>query len=224
MIPRIHKEGWPTLINVGLLLGIINFTASYYLENALLKAFLAGFSLVLGVFFLQFFRHPKRRAPGPPFGVLSPADGKVVFVGKVNEPEVLQAEAVQLSIFMSPFNVHVNRYPVTGEVLYVKHHPGRYLVAWHPKSSELNERCTTAILQEDGQVVVVRQIAGILARRIVNYARVGQRVQAGEEMGFIKFGSRADVFWIPRDDWEIAVKEGDAVKAKESVLARLKSR
>lgn len=220
MIPRIHREGKTTLLNVAFLVATFWLFMGFYTRgNGLLMAF----SLVLGggifLFFLQFFRNPSRIVPQNSFQLLSPADGKVVQVEECEEPEVMGAKAVKISIFMSPFNVHVNRYPADGEVIYVKHHPGKYLVAWHPKSSELNERCTTALRLADGRVIVVRQIAGIVARRIVNYARVGEKVKAGQEMGFIKFGSRADIFWPLNPAIEPRVKVGDKVVGGESILA-----
>lgn len=206
----IHREGRKTLLNVAFLIITAWLFLWYYFEGkamVMIPAVAAG--LLLFLFFLQFFRNPVRRPPAAPFKILAPADGKVVVVGRHFEKEVLGSEAVQVSIFMSPFNVHVNRYPSDGEVIYVKYHPGKYLVAWHPKSSELNERCTTALRLSDGRVVVVRQIAGILARRIVNYAKVGDKVKAGEEMGFIKFGSRADIFWSKEASFEPMVKPGE---------------
>jgi phosphatidylserine decarboxylase len=185
--------------------------------------YLIAFSVVVGgaifLFFLQFFRNPPRTLPQTPHKLLAPADGRVVYVGEAAEPEVLGTKALQISIFMSPFNVHVNRYPADGEVVYVKHHPGKYLVAWHPKSSELNERCTTAIRLTDGRIVVVRQIAGIVARRIVNYAQVGKKVKAGQEMGFIKFGSRADIFWSLDSGLDPKIKINDKVVGGETILA-----
>ncbi|MCX7769279.1 MAG: phosphatidylserine decarboxylase family protein [Flavobacteriales bacterium] len=214
----IHKEGSKTLWNVGLLCGLAILVVLIYRPgNPETVGIVVTCSLAVFLFFLQFFRNPPRTVPQKNFRVLSPADGKIVFAGVTKETEVLKADVFKVSIFMSPFNVHVNRYPVSGEVVYVKHHPGRYLVALHPKSSELNERCTTAIRTDEGHLVVVRQIAGIVARRIVNYAVVGQRVTAGQEMGFIKFGSRTDVFWPTT--WKTKIDLGDYVKGAESILA-----
>lgn len=214
----IHKEGSKTLWNVGLLcLLAILFVLFYRPGNLKAVGIVITSSLAVFLFFVQFFRNPPRTAPNKKFRVLSPADGKIVFTGTTKETEVLNSDAFQVSIFMSPFNVHVNRYPASGEVVYVKHHSGRYLVAWHPKSSQLNERCTTAIRTDEGHVVVVRQIAGIVARRIVNYAVVGQRVTAGQEMGFIKFGSRTDVFWPL--SWNVKVNPRQHVRGGESILA-----
>lgn len=220
MIPPIHREGKRTLLNISfLVITFWLFTGFYSRGNTTVIALSIAAGCAVLLFFLQFFRNPSRTPPQKPFQILSPADGKIVYVGEAAEPEVLGTKALQISIFMSPFNVHVNRYPADGEVIYVKHHPGKYLVAWHPKSSELNERCTTAVRLSDGRIVVVRQIAGIVARRIVNYARVGEKVRAGQEMGFIKFGSRADIFWSLDAAFKPQVKPSDKVVGGESILA-----
>ena len=215
---RIHKEGYGILLIVAIILVISGRIFQRILPNGKWTTYVLIFtSVLIFLFFLQFFRNPKRKVPNKKFKIISPADGKVVHVGNSFEKEVIQKESHKISIFMSPFNVHVNRYPADGEVIYVKHHPGKYLIAWHPKSSELNERCTTAIRTDSGDIIVVKQIAGILARRIINYARVGEKVKAGDELGFIKFGSRADIFWS-FEIGEVKVKHGDRVKGGETIL------
>lgn len=175
-------------------------------------------SLLFFAFLLYFFRAPVRVAEPDELAVYSPADGKIVVIEKTTEKEYLKEPRLQISVFMSPFNVHSNRYPVSGTIREVIYHPGKYLVAWHPKSSELNERCTTVIEMESGEQIVVRQIAGALARRIVTYAKPGMRVRQGEEMGFIKLGSRVDLF-LP-EGFKPSISVDTKVKAVKSVLGR----
>lgn len=174
-------------------------------------------SVVIFGLFLQFFRNPARHTLVNPHHVIAPADGKIVVIEEVEEPEYFKDKRIQVSIFMSPFNVHVNRNPVSGEVSYFKYHPGEYLVAWHPKSSTLNERTTAVIKNEAGHEVLFRQIAGAVARRIRYYIDKGDSVEQGDEMGFIKFGSRVDVF-LPIGT-KINVKIGDITRGGETVLA-----
>ena len=213
----LHKEGTPTLIVVAaattLLLG------GLVLAEASMTALVAGlvFCVAMQVFFLQFFRNPARSTATDARYVIAPADGKVVVIEEVDEPEFLKGRAIQVSIFMSPLNVHVNRSPVTGEVLYQKYHPGKYLVAWHPKSSTDNERTTLAMRAGTGQVVLMRQIAGALARRIVCYAKPGMHYGQGEEFGFIKFGSRVDVY-LPIGT-KVLVQLGDMTRGGEMPIA-----
>ena len=174
-------------------------------------------SLFLLVVVLQFFRSPSRKAhPTNDNAVYTPADGKVVVIEKTFEPEVLNAECWQISVFMSPLNVHINRNPVNGKVKYLKYHPGKYLVAWHPKSSTENERWTTAYETSHG-TVVIRQIAGALARRIVNNLNEGSTVNQSEEMGFIKFGSRVDIF-LPLTA-KVKVKMDQVVRSPLDLIA-----
>lgn len=178
--------------------------------------------LVLLCCVLYFFRDPHRDAIiSNPNELLSSADGKVVIIKEVEEDEFLKCRAVQVSVFMSVFNVHVNYYPSDGKVIYVKDHPGDYLVAWHPKSSVKNERTSIVLEHASGAKILVRQIAGYVARRIVCYAQEGSQVAKGEQLGFIKFGSRVD-FFLPLDS-EILVKKGDKVKACRTVIAKLRS-
>jgi|SRR5690606_20438273 phosphatidylserine decarboxylase len=217
MIYRLHKEGVFYLLPA--LFFLLGAVLLYLLAGGWWTISLASLALVVVIFFLIFFRNPKRRHGTIDTDLLlSPADGKVVVIERTNEPEYLKDAVIQVSIFMSPLNVHSNRSPVTGEVVYQQYHPGKYLVAWHPKSSELNERCTVAI-ERKGRVILLRQIAGKVARKIVTYTQTGDQVSRGEEFGFIKFGSRVDVF-LPVDS-EILVKVGDRVKGGISQIARL---
>jgi phosphatidylserine decarboxylase len=172
--------------------------------------------LVLLVLILQFFRNPDRPLLALEDAVVSPVDGRVVIVKEVEEPEYFKGRRLQVSIFMSPLNVHVTRYPVSGEVVFSKYHPGKYLVAWHPKSSTLNERTTIVVDNPTYGEVLYRQIAGAVARRIVNYAKEGQTVTQGTDAGFIKFGSRVDVF-LPVET-SVLVKEGQVVKGGVTLI------
>lgn len=178
--------------------------------------------VIAGLFFimiLQFFRSPARKTQVDDNHIISPADGKIVAIEKIFEDEYLHEERLQLSIFMSPVNVHVNWYPSSGSISYYKYHPGKYLVAWHPKSSTDNERATIVIKHHEHGEILVRQIAGALARRIVTYSTTGENIRQGSEMGFIKFGSRLDVL-LPVDA-EVKIKLGDSVRGGESILAIL---
>ena len=175
--------------------------------------------MILLILVLQFFRNPTRRIPELNDNVVyCPADGKVVVIEETQEDEYLGDKRIQVSIFMSPLNVHVNRNPISGTVKYSKYHPGKYLVAWHPKSSTENER-TTVVIDNGKHQILFRQIAGALARRIVNYLKAGDKVTQGEDMGFIKLGSRVDVF-LPLDA-DVKVKIDDVVKGNLTVLAHL---
>jgi len=191
----IHKEGYSTLIIVTLFLVVLHIVCDQYLGNyPVVRATILGLSILLFLIVLQFFRHPARKILRNDKQVFAPADGKVVVIEETEEAEVLKDKRIQVSIFMSPLNVHVNRYPVSGQVTYCRYHPGLYLVAWHPKSSTENER-TTVVIETSAKIpVLMRQIAGALARRIVCYPKKDWIVKQGEEMGFIKFGSRVDIF------------------------------
>lgn len=215
----LHREGYSTILIASVVLIGINFLADRFVASVLIKNILVVLSLLVFLIVLQFFRNPSRNIKMVPDGVIAPADGKVVVIEKVYEKEYLKTECMQVSIFMSPFNVHVNRNPVSGTVKFFKYHPGKYLVAWHPKSSELNERTTTVIETREGKQVLFRQIAGALARRIRWYVKEGQPVKQGDEMGFIKFGSRVDVF-LPLDA-NINVKIGDKTTGGETIIAHL---
>ncbi len=216
----IHKEGYKILIFGFAILVILNLLVCIFLaDRILVKWMTLIFSLALYVFILFFFRLPVRELEPDPGLIYSPADGKVVVIEEAEEKEYFKDMRLQVSIFMSPFNMHSNRYPVSGHVKYVEYHSGNYMVAWHPKSSELNERSTIVIETSDGTEILVRQIAGALARRIVTYARKSQEVKQGDELGFIKFGSRVDVFLPLGTEIEIPILQ--QVKANKSIIARI---
>ena len=189
-----HKEGYQIII-ISLLItsGLIIFL-EYLINNIELKFILKLLCFAFFVLILQFFRNPKRNINLNDKSILAPADGKIVIIKEVFEKEFYKEKRLQVSIFMSPFNVHVTRYPVGGEIIFSKYHPGKYLFAWHPKSSELNERTTVVIKNKVFGDILYRQIAGALARRIINYANEGREIEQGGESGFIKFGSRLDIF------------------------------
>lgn len=220
---KIHREGY-LIITIGLLiLGIIE-TGNYllYTYTNLLWLFLlvtAGV-LVMAYLIIQFFRVPNINNIYEHNEIVCPADGKVVVIEEVEETEYFHDKRIQISIFMSPLNVHANFNPISGIVKYVKYHPGLFLVAWHPKSSTDNERSTVVIEHEKGQSVLFRQVAGAVARRICYYVQPEQKVNAGQEFGFIKFGSRIDVY-LPLGS-EINVKIGDVVKGRITKLGELK--
>lgn len=176
-----------------------------------------GSLMLMMLWVVWFFRSPDRDLAKKPDAFISPADGKVVMVRDVDEKEVFGCRMRQISIFMSPFNVHLNRIPTDGKISQYRYHPGKYLVAWHPKSSHLNERNTIVVETNSGIIYMVRQIAGVVARRIVCYCYEGKQVKQGDELGFIKFGSRVDLF-IPMDAM-VHVKTGDKVKGGVSTLA-----
>lgn len=215
----LHREGYSTILIATIVLISINYVSDRFITVSLIKNIIVILSLAVFVIILQFFRNPSRTITISPEGVIAPADGKVVVIEKVFEKEFLKTECMQVSIFMSPFNVHVNRNPVGGIVKFFKYHPGKYLVAWHPKSSELNERTTTVIETKGGQQILFRQIAGALARRIRWYVKEGQPVNQGDEMGFIKFGSRVDVF-LPLNA-TINVKLGEKTSGGQTIIAKL---
>jgi phosphatidylserine decarboxylase len=164
------------------------------LGNVLIAKIIGSVTIIILVLILQFFRNPKRKTQINDSLIISPVDGKVVAVEKVYEKEYFKDNRIQISIFMSPLNVHVTRYAIGGNIKFSKYHPGKYLVAWHPKSSELNERTTVVIENEKFGTILYRQIAGAVAKRIINYAKVDSKVVQGEDAGFIKFGSRVDLF------------------------------
>lgn len=214
---KIHKEGRLIIVSVGIALILLNLLLNYLAPNIFPLAPLA--SLLFYAWVIHFFRHPRREIHLPDNNlVYAPADGKVVVIEEAEETEYFKDMRLQISIFMSPMNVHVNRNPISGTVNYLKYHPGRYLVAWHPKSSTENER-TTVVIDNGEAEILLRQIAGAMAKRIKTYPQVGQEVEQGSEMGFIKFGSRVDVF-LPLDA-QVAVSIGDKVKGNKTVIARL---
>lgn len=215
---NIHREGYPTLMLVTFVLVAANLSAYYFMpEKLILQNILLAISVILFLIVLQFFRNPKVEIALNPKHIIAPADGKVVVIEETNEDEYFKDKRLQVSIFMSPFNVHVNRNPISGLVSYFKYHPGKYLVAWHPKSSTENERTTVVIRNEKNVEVLFRQIAGALARRICWYVKEGQGARQGDEFGFIKFGSRVDIF-LPLGT-AIDVKIGDKTQGGKTVIA-----
>lgn len=215
---KFHKEGYTSLALVVLFIFIINAIAHYYDAGSVVKWIIYIASAFLLITIIQFFRSPNKTITIDDGIVLCPADGKVVVIEETEETEYLKDRRIQVSIFMSPINVHVNRNPVSGIVSFFKYHPGKFLVAWHPKSSTDNERTTVVVKTESGVEVLFRQIAGAMARRIVWYVKEGQEVKQGEEFGFIKFGSRVDLF-LPLDS-KINVNIGDKVTGGKSIIAR----
>ena len=214
----IHKEGFRIIAASTLLFGIINVLSFYFLSSSAPAFSLLLFlvTLALLIFIISFFRIPKRTLTMQEDAIIAPADGKVVAIEEVEPDEYFTDRRIQVSIFMSPLNVHVNRNPVSGEVSYSQYHKGKYLVAWHPKSSTENER-HTVVYRKDGKEVLVKQIAGALAKRIINYLQTGQQVKQAEEMGFIRFGSRVDLL-LPVDS-KIHVKIGDKPQGGVTVVA-----
>ncbi len=213
---RFAKDGVPIIIAV-LFLSLIIIVVGWIMNNSF-SYLLYLVAIGMGGFTLFFFRDPERVTP-PLEAVIAPADGKVISVDTVREDTYLGESATQVSIFLSLWDVHVNRYPVSGEVEHVSYFPGKYLVAWHPKASELNERAEFGIKHTSGVRLFYRQITGFVARRIVFYTKVGDRVSAGERFGMMKFGSRMDVL-VPGNR-ELLVKKGDRTVAGETVIARL---
>lgn len=216
----IHKEGYKILIYGFIVLVLLNLLLGIlWPENTLMRYTVMFSSMILYIFLLFFFRLPVRHLEPDPGLIYAPADGKVVVIEETEEKEYFKDLRLQISIFMSAFNMHSNRYPVSGQIKYVKYHPGNYMVAWHPKSSELNERSSIVIETESGAEILVRQIAGAVARRIVTYAKVGQKVRQGDELGFIKFGSRVDIFLPLGTEVEIPILQ--QVKANKSIIAKI---
>lgn len=217
----IHREGRTLLFWLLIALAVINYLIYYFMPDAELLAntVLLG-SVIFYLIILQFFRNPIITLPNEDGVVFAPADGKVVVIEETMEDEYLKEKRIQVSIFMSPINVHINRSPVKGVVEYFKYHPGKYLVAWHPKSSTENERTTMVIKDQNGTKILVRQIAGALARRIKWYVSPGSELAQGGEFGFIKFGSRVDMF-LPLGT-EILVSLDQKTKGGRTPIARLK--
>ncbi len=213
----LHKEGYKTMTLVTIFLVVLNLIVANYLAFAFWPHLI--FSIIFFLAILSFFRNPDRTLKSPNNKlVYAPADGKIVVIEETLESEYFNDKRKQVSIFMSPANVHVNRNPISGVVNYFKYHPGKYLVAWHPKSSTENER-TTTVIDSGKEEILMRQIAGALAKRIVNYVDKGVNVVQGADMGFIKFGSRVDLF-LPLDA-KILVKHDQKVKGNRTVIAEL---
>lgn len=217
---KIHHEGTNILILLALVLAVLNIPVWLFLPPVAIPASLSGLSLLVYAFVFNFFRCPKRHYRGPRENmVVSSVDGRVVVIEPTVEPEYIKGEAIQVSVFMSPLNVHANWFPADGEVEYVKHHPGRFYSAYLPKASTENERSTIGIRCSNGQKITVRQVAGAMARRIVTYAYPGEKAVIDEHLGFIKFGSRVDIYLPP--DAEILVKMGQTTSGDLTQLARL---
>jgi phosphatidylserine decarboxylase len=215
---KFHKEGIPSLLLTLVVIAIINVVIYYFFFAFVIIVWLGILlSAFLLITILQFFRNPSRTITIHDNHIIAPADGKVVVIEEVTETEYFNDKRLQISIFMSPINVHINRYPISGIVKYSKYHPGLFLVAWHPKSSTDNERTTIVVEHKNGQKVLFRQIAGALARRIVNYAKEGDKAIQGEEFGFIKFGSRVDLL-LPTNV-KVKVNLQQNVRGRETVIA-----
>lgn len=212
-----HKEGFKIIRNTIVTLLIVNSITWYFFTGSNLIKILSLSSIVFIILILQFFRNPKRISPDNYNQIIAPADGKIVVLEKTIEHEYFEDTRIQVSIFMSPFNVHVNRYPISGEVKFTKYHPGKFLVAWHPKSSTENERTTIVVENEKTGPILLRQIAGAVAKRIVLYAKKGEKCSQGHDMGFIKFGSRVDLF-LPLDA-KMNIKVNDIVKGGQTIIA-----
>jgi phosphatidylserine decarboxylase len=217
---NIHKEGYKSIALSALVFGAINIIFFYFFSASLpvISWIIFSVSLLMLIFIISFFRSPKRNCTVAHHQVICPADGRVVVIEEMTDIEYFHDKRIQVSIFMSPANVHINRIPMTGEVEYSQYHKGKYLVAWHPKSSVENER-HSVVIKSDNAEIMVKQIAGAVAKRIVNYLKVGQAVEQGAEMGFIKFGSRVDVL-LPLGT-VLNVHLNQAVKGGITVLATI---
>jgi len=212
-----HKEGYKIITITLALVTASVLMIDRFVDLPWLKMLLMISMLIILVLILQFFRNPKRHTKLEDHTAVSPVDGKVVVIEEVFEKEVFNDKRIQVSVFMSPINVHVTRYPISGKVSYSKYHPGKYLVAWHPKASEENERTTVVVDNKNFGQILYRQVAGAVAKRIVNYAKVEDQAVQGEDSGFIKFGSRVDLF-LPLDA-DIKVELNQKVKGGESIIA-----
>ena len=214
-----HKEGYKIILISTVLLLVAILTIDKFIEIDWLRMSISMIFIIFYILILQFFRNPKRNTLQNDKHILSPVDGKVVVIEEVFEPEFFKDKRLQVSIFMSPLNVHVTRYPTSGSVVYSKYHPGKYLVAWHPKASTENERTTIVVKNDTFGEVLYRQIAGAVAKRIINYAKVDDKAVQGTDAGFIKFGSRVDLF-LPIGT-SINVSLNQKVKGGEEIIASL---
>jgi phosphatidylserine decarboxylase len=215
----IHKEGYKTIIYTGLLTALVVFLAQSFLaKNKILADSISAFFILIFILIVYFFRNPNRKILNLNENLIyAPADGKIVVIENTKTDEFIDEERTQISIFMSPLNVHVNRYPISGIIKYFKHHCGNYYVAWHPKSSCENERTTIVIENANKKTILMRQIAGAMARRIVTYSKENEKVTQGDDLGFIKFGSRVDLF-LPKDV-KINVYLNQKVKGNKTIIA-----
>lgn len=217
---RIHKEGYKIILITFFILIVLSMLVAWLIPYPYLRYFLYfGFFIHL-LWTMRFFRYPQRKVNMGIDHILSTADGKVVAIEETYEEEYFKENRLLISVFMSPFNVHINWYPFNGVVKYVKYHEGKYLVAYHPKSSEINERNSIVVEKEPGKNILIRQIAGIMARRIISYANEGEVIEQGEEFGIIRFGSRVD-FYLPLNV-DVKVKLNEKVTAQQTVIAEFK--
>jgi len=216
---KVHKAGLRTINIATVIIVVFNLLNGYFVDSTPLKLSIFGISITIYLLVVQFFRYPQRNITTNKNLVLSPADGKVCEIKESFENEYLKAACKQVSIFMSPLNVHINWVPVKGKVVYMQHKDGEFYAAFKDKSAEENERTTTAIELSDGRIVVVKQVAGAMARRIINYIEEGQEVSQNDELGFIRFGSRVDLY-LPLDT-EIKVRIGEKVTGSQTVIAKL---
>jgi phosphatidylserine decarboxylase len=217
---RIHREGYRIIAGVLIVLAGLNIAGWLLWQGPTLWHYLAlGASMVLFVFIMMFFRAPARPLEPDPLLIYAPADGKIVVIEETYEKEYFRDNRLQISIFMSPFNMHSNRYPISGTVTWTQYQPGKKFHARSPKSSELNERSSVVVTSESGTEILVRQVAGAVARRIVTYSKKGEKVSQGDELGFIKFGSRVDIF-LPVDT-EVDVQMFEQVRASRTILAKV---
>ncbi len=215
---RFHKEGYK-IITIAILIFLSINILSYLYFNHTLFFIIFGLTFPMLIWIFYFFRNPERKLIIDDNKIFAPADGKIVAIEETTEAEYFNEKRLQISIFMSPLNVHMNRYPVSGKITYHTHHPGKYLVAWHPKSSTENERTTTVIETVSDEKILVRQIAGIMARRIISYVKINTDIKQGNELGFIRFGSRVDLF-LPVD-YDIKVKLNQHVKGNIDIIAEM---
>ncbi len=216
---RIHKEGFAIIPIAAILISLLYLLITWLLPFEIVRWIIGSAAVIFWGFIISFFRVPKVNIPKDEKAIIAPAEGKIVVIEKTMEDEYLKEERIQISIFMSPLNVHVNRSPLKGSISYYQYHPGKYLVAWHPKSSTENERTSIVVKTPGGLEIMMRQIAGAVARRIRFYKEVGNEVESGDEVGFIRFGSRVDVF-LPLDA-KIHAKIGDKTTCGETILATL---
>jgi phosphatidylserine decarboxylase len=216
---KIHRQGHKIIFIIFCVYSIILFIVFNYIKNPVVSSVISILLVFSFLFVIWFFRAPKRAFRNDENLVYAPADGKVVAVEEITEEEYFKDTRIQISIFMSPLNVHVNYYPVSGTIEYIKYHKGKYLVAWHPKSSTLNERATIVIKSVNNKIIMVRQIAGAVARRILTNAVEGESVKQGDELGFIRFGSRVDLV-LPAGT-KILTSINNKVRGKKTVIAEI---
>ncbi len=214
---RIHREGYRIIVSVFAILVVASALVTANTESKIPQFIMYGFSIAFFYFIIRFFRVPKRHITKDDNVIYCPADGTIVVMEEIDEDKFFHDRRMKISIFMSPFNVHVNSYPISGTVKKVHYYPGKHMVAWYPKSSDLNEHSCTLIEHKNGETVMVKQIAGMVARRVVCYAKEGEEVHQGDEIGIIKMGSRVDII-LPLNV-RIDVEMGESVRSKKTILA-----